>query len=122
ERLVAGIYAAGDGPVGTMAETLELALWAEPLEKKIAKAVRAGELEVAPGGDAEARVRAATKVGLVSEEEGGRLARFYALVAAILAVDDFDPRELAADPLSPNENDRVARWRSEATGEERNKA
>jgi hypothetical protein len=40
-----------------------------------------------------------------------RLARYYALVAEIVAVDDFDPAELAAQPLEENENDRMVRWR-----------
>ncbi len=112
-RLVAGIYVAGDGPVGTMAEALELALWAEPLEKKIVHAERAGELEVEPGGGETARARAAAGAGLLSREETERLERFYTLVAGILAVDDFDPRELAAAPLSPSENDRMTEWRHE---------
>ncbi|MGH8273679.1 MAG: acyl-CoA dehydrogenase [Gammaproteobacteria bacterium] len=112
KRLVAGIYTGNEGPVGMMDEALELALWAEPLEKKIVKAVRAGELSSEPGSDEAALAQAAATAGLISGEEAERLVRYYTLVAEILAVDDFEPAEMAANPLSPSENDRVAAWRA----------
>ncbi|MGH8224651.1 MAG: acyl-CoA dehydrogenase domain-containing protein, partial [Gammaproteobacteria bacterium] len=112
-RLTAGIYTGGDGPVGAMAEALSLALWAEPLEKRMAAAVHAGTLEPEPGGDEASLAQAATKTGLLSREEAERLVRYYELVAGIVAVDDFDPTELAAAPLSPSENDRMNAWRKE---------
>ncbi len=115
-RLTAGIYTGGDGPVGAMAEALSLALWAEPLEKRMAEALRAGTLEIEPCDDETALARAAAKSGLLSREEADRLIRYYALVAGIIAVDDFDPAELAVKPLSPSENERMNAWRTGAGG------
>jgi len=115
KRLAHGIFTGGaDGLVGVMDEAMELALWAEPLEKRIAHAVKAGRLEPRPGGDEAALARAAAKAGLVSGEEAERLQRFYGIVERIIAVDDFDPTALGASPLSPNENERVAAWREQA--------
>ncbi len=111
DRLIAGIYTGNDGPIGKMEEALELALWAEPLEKRIARTIAADGLVPEAGADEAAIAAAAAKAGIVTREDAVRLARYYALVAEIIAVDDFDPAELAAQPLGENENDRMARWR-----------
>ena len=104
--------------VGWLGEALELAEWAEPLEKRIAHAQREGTLELEPGADESATVEAALAAGLVSESEAGRLKRFYALVARIVAVDDFDSPELGAQPLERNENDRAEAWREAERAEQ----
>ncbi|MDN5864148.1 MAG: acyl-CoA dehydrogenase [Gammaproteobacteria bacterium] len=114
ERLAAGIHT-GTGPCAGMDEALELALWAEPLEKKLRKAERAGEWTAAPGSSEAQRAQAAAKAGVLSSEEADRLARYYDMVAQILAVDDFAPAEMAASPLPATENDRIAAWRKGET-------
>ncbi len=112
KRLCADIFTHDDKHVvGWMGEALELAEWAEPLEKRIAHAQRDGTLEAEPGADESGVVDAAQAAGLVTGEEAKRLRHYYELVARIVAVDDFEPRELAADPLADNENDRADAWR-----------
>ncbi|MGH8126904.1 MAG: acyl-CoA dehydrogenase [Gammaproteobacteria bacterium] len=112
KRLCADIFTHDDTHViGWMGEALELAEWAEPLEKRIAHAQREGRIEVDPEADESATLEAAVAAGLVSDEEARRLTRLHELVGRIVAVDDFAPGELGADPLTDNENDRVDAWR-----------
>jgi acyl-CoA dehydrogenase len=112
-RLTGGIYTGGDGPVGVMAEALELALWAAPIEKRLREAARAGDFEI-PAGDSEAQsASVAEKAGIISGEDAKRLARYYALVGKIVAVDDFAPEDLGAKPLAHSETERMAAWRDE---------
>lgn len=111
-RLCADIFTRDNSHViGWMGEALELAEWAEPLEKRIAHAQHEGRIEVDPQADESATLAAAVAAGLVSSGEAERLARLHELVARIVAVDDFDSGELGANPLSDNENDRVDAWR-----------
>lgn len=100
--------------IGWLSEAMELAEWAEPLEKRIAHAQRSGELEVDPGADEEEIAAAAVKAGLATEEDGRRLARYYDLVGRIVAVDDYESGLLGAQPLEQNENLRMDNWRAEA--------
>ncbi len=115
KRLTDGIFT-GDPEhvIGLMEEALELAVWAEPLEKRISNAVRAGRIETDPGADESAVARAAAKAGVVAAEDADRLTRFYGLVAKIIAVDDFDSAMLAAQPLENSESERMAKWRAES--------
>ncbi len=97
--------------IGWLKEALELAEWAEPIEKRISHAERKGQLEVEPGADEAALVEAAVSAGLASADEGERLRHYHELVARIVAVDDFESEVLAAQPLEENENRRMQAWR-----------
>ncbi len=111
-RLCEDIFTSDSGNViGWLHEAMELAEWAEPLEKRISHAERDGTLDTEPGAGEADLVEAAVGAGLVTAEEGERLKHYYELVARIVAVDDFESEVLAAQPLEENENRRVDAWR-----------
>ena len=93
ERLTRGIFATpGSGhPISLMEEALPKVINAEPLERKLMKAVKAGEVR---GLTFEEQVRHATEQGVLSEAEAETLNEVRALVLEIIAVDDFDHDEL----------------------------
>jgi acyl-CoA dehydrogenase len=93
DRLTQGIYksATSDHPVCFMERALPQVIQAEPLERKLLKALRHGE---APGITWEDQVRSAVENSALSREEADILIRVRKLVAEIIAVDDFDVEEL----------------------------
>jgi len=94
ERLTAGTFiGAPDEPVGILERALAATIAAEPIERRIADAVRAGVLppNVAAGaGDADLALRAVAS-GVISEADAALLARQRELAAAVVRVDDFGP-------------------------------
>ena len=66
---------------------------AEPLERKFAKAVKSGQLQ---SHDHAAQIDEARQAGVLSEAEAGQLQALHQRIADFVAVDDFDPAELAA--------------------------
>ncbi len=93
DRLTAGIYvsASSDRPLSFMERALPQVIAAEPLERKLAKATKAGELD---GWTWEARLADACDKGVLSETEAEQLRQVRALVSEIIAVDDFDSEDL----------------------------
>jgi len=94
ERLTAGTFiGAPDEPVGILERALAATIAAEPIERRIADAVRAGVLPpnvVAGAGDADLALRAVAS-GVISEADAALLARQRELAAAVVRVDDFGP-------------------------------
>ena len=66
---------------------------AEPVERKLAKAIKAGTIS-APGADAQ--LAEAVQFGVITEDERALLLRTRADIAEIIAVDDFDTADLVA--------------------------
>ena len=80
-------------PVGRMNAALAGIIEAEPVERKLAKAIKAGTV-TAPG--AEAQLAEAVQYGVISEDERALLQRTRSDIAEIIAVDDFDTADLVA--------------------------
>ncbi|KAA9129573.1 acyl-CoA dehydrogenase [Marinihelvus fidelis] len=97
DRLTRGIYIpdSTDNPIGLMEHALPQVIAAEPIERKLQKAVKAGEVDGLQFAD---RLADAVEKGVLSETEARTLAQVQTMVAEIIAVDDFDPEDLRARP------------------------
>ncbi len=82
-----------NNPAGQMNSVLASIIEAEPIERKLAKAAKAGTL-TAP--DAEAQLAEAVQYNVITEVERDLLTRTRAATAEIIAVDDFDTADLVA--------------------------
>ena len=93
ERLTDGIFVSdtSEQPISFMERALPRVIAAEPLERKLAKAIKAGEVG---GLTWEEQLADARKQDLVTEEEAEQLREVRALVMEIIAVDDFDSETL----------------------------
>jgi acyl-CoA dehydrogenase len=92
DRLTAGTFIGSpDEPVGLLERALRKTIAAEPIERRIADAVRAGALAPsdAVGQFAELATRAAA-AGVISEAEAALVAAQRDLAAAVVRVDDFE--------------------------------
>ena len=78
-------------PTGLLEVTLEKVIAAEPVEKKLEKAIRDGLVRRYHGLDWFAD---AVAKGVLTEAEGAQLKEVEQLVARVIAVDHFDPAEL----------------------------
>jgi acyl-CoA dehydrogenase len=89
-------------PVGLIERALEVTMEAEPIHAKIRAAIKAGRLDGSLAHDAapDTLVTRAVAAGVVSGDEARVLATHHALVARVIAVDDFD-RDLGASLLVP---------------------
>jgi acyl-CoA dehydrogenase len=92
-RLCNGIYvsARAGHPVGVMEQALPKIILAEPLDRKLQKAVKAGE---ATGITWEQQLRSAVEAGILTVAEADVLNTARELTDEIIAVDDFDSEEL----------------------------
>ncbi len=104
-RLCNGIYSSARAghPVGMMEEALPHIIAAEPLERKLQKAVRAGE---ARGISWDDQLRSAIESGAVTANEADILVKARDLTAEIIAVDDFDSAELRLGAEVPESIDK----------------
>jgi acyl-CoA dehydrogenase len=93
-------------PVGLIERALAATVAADPIERKLRSAVRAGKLTVrpAPGEGAEAVEAAAVAAGIISPADAALLASRRALVAQVVSVDDF-AQDLGTSLLEPREQD-----------------
>src|SRR5262245_4640971 len=93
-RLTDGLYDVVEprNPLGLMNEALRLADVADPLEKRVRKAAKEGQIAEREFPE---MIDAAVQAGVLSEAEGRELREFDSRVMALMAVDDFDPQELA---------------------------
>ncbi len=82
-----------NNPIGRMHALLPEVIAAEPVERKLLKAAKAGELS---GYDYDAQLADAVANGVLSQAEGALLARVRKASFEFISVDDFDPDELAA--------------------------
>jgi acyl-CoA dehydrogenase len=101
DRLTNGVFRSADSghPICTMEEALPLVIRAEPLERKLLKALKHGEI----GGITwEEQLQDAISRSVVSKEEADILTHVRSLVMEIIAVDEFDVEDLRlgrrADP------------------------
>jgi acyl-CoA dehydrogenase len=74
-----------------MERALPQVIQAEPLERKLLKALRQGDVK---GITWEQQVRAAVEKSVLTKDEAAILVQVRELVAEVIAVDDFDVEEL----------------------------
>ena len=93
DRLTHGVFMSetSDHPVCFMERALPQVIHAEPLERKLLKALKHGEISGITWDD---QVKDALDKSILSKEEVDILVRVRELVAEIIAVDDFDVEEL----------------------------
>jgi acyl-CoA dehydrogenase len=93
DRLTQGVYksATSNHPVCFMERALPQVIQAEPLERKLLKAVKAGEIK---GITWEEQLKDAIGKSVLTREEADILVRVRELVMEIIAVDDFDVEDL----------------------------
>jgi acyl-CoA dehydrogenase len=95
DRLTHGVFAsaASGHPVNTMEEALPQVIRAEPLERKLLKALKHGEIE---GITWEEQLQDALDKSVLGKEEAEILSHVRKLVLEIVAVDEFDTEDLSA--------------------------
>ena len=96
DRLAHGIYRTPEpgNPLGLLQEALELALAAEPLEKRLrVEGVKTGRITAL---DLPGQIEQALACGLLSEAQAQQLREYDRKVMAIVNVDDFTSEELRA--------------------------
>ncbi len=99
DRLTDGIYksAKTGHPVGLMEEALPQVINAEPLERKLLKALKIGEIR---GITWEEQLQDAIGHSVVTSEEADILIQVRKLVMEIIAVDEFDLEEIQAGKVT----------------------
>lgn len=105
DRLTRHIFVSKDvnDPTGILEVTLEKVIAAEPVEKKLEKAIRDGIVHRYHGNDWFAE---AVEKGVITAAEADQLREVEALVAKVIAVDHFDPVELKPNYVSLGHNER----------------
>ncbi len=95
DRLVEGAYLTpnANNPVGRMHQALPKVIAAEPVERKLSKALKSGQLKTL---DADSQVTEAVQAGLISALEADLVREVRALTHEFISVDDFDPAVLPA--------------------------
>jgi acyl-CoA dehydrogenase len=104
DRLTAGMYLGRDGEEGTalLDAALQSAVLAEPIERKLKEAARAGrfDAQLAPGADPGLLAERALTAGVITSAEARVLARHRELVARVVRVDDF-AQDLGTSLVAP---------------------
>ena len=100
DRLTDGVYKSDrtGHPVGVMEAALPEIIAAEPIERKLSKAVKRGEIS---GRTFEEQLAAAGQAGILTEDEVSMLQDVRIKVLDIISVDDFTTEELAAGNTQP---------------------
>jgi acyl-CoA dehydrogenase len=93
DRLTRHMYVSRDpkDPTGLLEVTLEKVIAAEPAEKKLDRAIRAGTVRRYHNVD---WIADAVEKGVLSAQEGQQLKEVEELTARVIAVDHFDPAEV----------------------------
>jgi acyl-CoA dehydrogenase len=93
EELLAGCYRpqSADDAVGALQHASDLLLAAQPLHKKLRTALKAGQLQPAPG---QSLIDAALDAGVLQPAEAQTLQAAEAARRKVIDVDDFDKQEL----------------------------
>ena len=93
EELLEGCYRpqAEQDPVGALQYAMGLLHETQPLQKKLHKAVKAGQVQALPGQNL---IEAAVNAGVLSAEEGHALQQAEAARRVVIDVDDFAKEEL----------------------------
>jgi acyl-CoA dehydrogenase len=95
ERLTHGVFTSAESghPVNTMEEALPLVIQSDPIERKLLKAIKAGEIE---GYTWDEQLQDALDKSVLTQEEARTLRHVRSLVLEIIAVDEFDTEDLRA--------------------------
>jgi acyl-CoA dehydrogenase len=104
DRLTDGVYksASAGHPVGMMEVALPQVIHAEPLERKLLKALKHNEIT---GITWDEQVQDAIAKSVITAEEADILVHVRNLVMDIIAVDEFDPQELRSGIQLPQKVD-----------------
>jgi acyl-CoA dehydrogenase len=100
DRLTDGVFVSRDPSdiTGRLEYALDLVLKAEPIEKRVAAAIKSGQLKLMAG---EAVAPEAIKRGVITAEEGALLDKALAATRAAIDVDDFAPEALTGEREQP---------------------
>jgi len=104
DRLTAGMFIGPiDQPVALLERALALTIAAEPIERRIADAIRGGGFDArgAPGEGAAAIAARAVTSGVISQAEAEVLASQREVAAVVVRVDDF-AQDLGTSLLMPD--------------------
>ncbi len=104
DRLTDGVYksAVSGHPIAMMEEALPQVIHAEPLERKLLKALNHDEIK---GITWDEQLQDAVAKSVITSEEASVLIHVRALVMEIIAVDEFDHEELQAGIREPHKLD-----------------
>ncbi|MEM9055954.1 MAG: acyl-CoA dehydrogenase [Pseudomonadota bacterium] len=93
-RLIDGIYQTNDGrnPIALLDEAMRMTIAAEPLEKKLRRAIRDGVIKES---NTRKQIDDAVAAGVLTEAEGEQMHELDAKVLEVIVVDDFDSADLA---------------------------
>ena len=107
DRLTRNIFVSKDvnDPTGLLEVTLEKVIAAEPVEKKLEKAIRDGVVRRYHGID---WFKDAADKGVITAAEAEQLRDVERLVAKVIAVDHFDPAELKPNYVVLGHNARAS--------------
>jgi acyl-CoA dehydrogenase len=94
DRLTQGLYLTPDvgNRIGIMEQTLREIIAAEPLEKRLQQALRERGIRAF---NLQERIEAGLNAGLIDHQEADQLLQMDLARKAVIAVDDFDPKELS---------------------------
>ena len=121
DRLTAGMFiGAADEPVGLLERALAVTVMAEPVERRLADAMRSGTLAArgTPGEGASELAARAVSAGVISQAEAVLLVSQRELAAAVLHVDDFD-QDLGTSLLRTGPGIDAGAHRSQSTAAQR---
>ncbi len=93
DRLCEGVYRTVEpgNALGLLQEAMELSIEVSPLEKKLRKGVKEGQIRAL---DYAGQVEEGVAAGIITAEEAGQLRTADEKVMALIHVDDFAPEEL----------------------------
>ena len=107
DRLTRYIFVSTDpnDATGVLEAAFVKAVAAEPIEKKLNRAIRDGRVQRVHGTD---WFSEAVKQGIITASEGEMLRELETLTARVIAVDHFDPAEVRPHFMTPGHNARAA--------------
>jgi acyl-CoA dehydrogenase len=109
DRLTNGVFMSetSDHPICFMERALPKVIQAEPLERKLLKAIHSGEVE---GLGWVEQIRQAREKSILTQDEAALLLEVHEMVTEIIAVDDFDDEDLrlGRKPRSPVDRQHAA--------------
>ena len=106
DRLTRFVYVSQDSndPTGLLEVTFAKVVAAEIADRKLDRAVRAGQVRRVHGTD---WIAEAAKLGVLSDDEARLLREVENLTARVIAVDHFDPAEVRPHYMKPGHNARA---------------
>jgi acyl-CoA dehydrogenase len=107
-RLCDGIFTEVDpgNPLGLLNEAMELSIASRPLSQKLRRGMKEGKV-TAP--DFATRLEQAVAAEVLTQDEADRLRAVDEKIMALIAVDDFDPDELARSKAAPEQTPKAAK-------------